>query len=255
MAQLPIRLEKEPLIEALFELRFSSESSVSGLFPGFLYSKLSNVAPIEELGAAQIPKAIRDADPNLRYAQTNSLNWEDFVINIGDRSIAIRCPYPYPGWASFRTAISSILGHFVNMGISYTLERCSLKYVDIIPSEDPKEQISFANFSLMIADHKLEQEVFHVRVEIQSGDCVNVIQIASHALASIKNSKTKEMIKKEGLVVDIDTIANVNNGNFSPEDITKNLLKKLDEMHQVNKEFFFKALKYETIQSLKPVYE
>lgn len=64
----PDKLTKEPLIDAVFELRFSSASPAANFLPGFLFAKLEPKEwNIEQLGAAQIPPHIRASDPNLKF--------------------------------------------------------------------------------------------------------------------------------------------------------------------------------------------
>ncbi|MDD1616675.1 MAG: hypothetical protein CG439_1815, partial [Methylococcaceae bacterium NSP1-2] len=107
---LPKKLNKEPLLEALFELRFTCDFPASTILPGLLFSKLDGDKRIEQLHAAQIPLEIRNSDPNLQFSPVSRLVWENFHINIGDRNISISCQFPnYPGWFKFKEAIEKII--------------------------------------------------------------------------------------------------------------------------------------------------
>ena len=99
---LPSKLKKEPIIDALFEMRFTSATSASSIVPGVLFSKLSGDKTIERLPTEQIPKQLLESEPNLRFAPLVRLHWDNFLISIGDRSLAVACKMPYPGWKTFR---------------------------------------------------------------------------------------------------------------------------------------------------------
>ena len=68
LTKLPLKLGKEPLIEALFEMRFKATAPVSNILPGLLFTKFKGEKKIEKLPAAQLPEELRKVDPSLHYA-------------------------------------------------------------------------------------------------------------------------------------------------------------------------------------------
>lgn len=246
--KLPIKLKKEPLIDAIFEIRFSSETSASSVLPGFLFSRCKGNKSIEQLSASQLPKPIRDSDPGLQFAPLVKLSWDRFVILIGDRSLAVGCTLPYPGWEEFKPAILEIVNLVREIDVIKTVQRFSMKYVDLIPSADIEDQISRINFSVMLGKHSLKKEVFSLRVEIPRDGILNAVQIQSSAIATLQDGSTRE-----GVVVDIDTIASVDDLKF--EAWLKGLPEQLESMHAMNKSMFFECLQQEAINALEPVYE
>ena len=245
---LPKKLKKEPLIDAIFEVRFDSIAPASVVLPGFLFGKLEGNKTIEALPLAQLPKLVRDADPNLKFQPLSRLDWEQFFVNISDFSVSISCKYPYPGWSAFKPAIIKAMTVLFESKITKTIERYSLKYVDLIPSSDNRQKVSMINFNVSIAGHKLEKEPFQIRIEIPRDNFINSIQVASAATAILHNGMTKE-----GLIVDIDTVAIQN--AITMEKLLDGFPDKLDAIHQTNKAVFFDCITVATLKSLEPVYE
>lgn len=245
---LPKKLNKEPLIDAVFEVRFTTAMPASVILPGYLFDKLNGTKSIEALPISQLPKLMRDADPSLRFAPLSRLNWDQFLINIGDFSVSISCKYPYPGWGAFKPAIIQVITFLVEIGIVETVERYSMKYVDLIPSSDIQQQVSMINLGVTIAGHKLEKEPFQLRMEIPRDGFINIVQVTSSATVALYNKTTKE-----GLAVDVDTIVNQN--AVSMQTLLEGFSDKLEAIHQTNKAMFFDCITPSTIALLEPVYE
>lgn len=245
--RLPKKLNKEPLVDAIFEVRFTSTVPASEILPGVFFRDLKGDKTISPLPASQIPAQMRNSDVNLQFAPVNRLDWDHFFISFSDKSLSISCKLPYPGWKIFKVTIEQILGIIVKLGIIESISRYSLKYVDLIPASDTDKQISLLNLDLSIAKHILEKEIFQVRVEIPKSEYINVVQIVSPATVTTSDET------KQGVIVDIDTIKNVT--NISIQQLMTDLSTKLDEIHLINKTIFFDCLKPDTIKALEPKYE
>lgn len=248
--KLPTRLQKEPLIDAIFEVRFSSRVPVSGIVPGFLYGKLEGDKVIQELPIAQIPKNIRDGDPNLQYAPVSRLEWNAIIISVSDRSVSIGCNAPYPGWTVFKPAIIQVMTLLNEINVVDAVDRYSMKYVDLITTPAPEGQISLVNVDLAVAGQKLTNEIFLVRVEVPRDNLLNIVQIVSSAKVALKDGSTLE-----GIVVDIDSIAAIGDKPIPLSTLLENFSDKLDAIHLTNKTMFFDCLVPKTVEALEPVYE
>lgn len=244
---LPTKLKKEPLIDAVFEVRFSSKTPASVILPGFLFSNLDGDKIIESLPIAQLPKSVRDADPQLKFVPVTRINWDQFYINIGDFSVSVSCKYPYSGWKSFKPAIHKVVKILAESKIVEEVQRYSMKYVDMIPSSDNQLKVAMINFRVSIADHNLEREPFQLRIEIPRDGLTNSVQVVSSAQAVVNGTTM------EGLVVDVDTIAN--QGNISMQSLLEGFEDKLEAIHLTNKAMFFDCLTPHAIALLEPVYE
>ena len=246
--RLPKKLNKEPLIDAVFEVRFSSKVPASVILPGLLFNSLDGEKTIESLPIAQLPKPLRDADPNLRFAPVTRVTWDLFIISISDFSLSISCKYPYPGWHTFKPAITKVVGILSQSKIVAGVERYSMKYVDLLPSTDNQQRVSMINFKVSIADHNLEKEPFHLRIEIPREGFINAVQVVSSAHVELQNET-----KKEGLIVDVDTFVTLNNVPIGS--VCEELSDKLESIHLVNKAMFFDCLTPHSIESLEPIYD
>lgn len=245
---LPIKLGNEPLIDAVFEIRFASTAPASEILPGFLFSQLNGDKKLERLSAADLPKPVRDADPNLHFAPLTRLIWNNFVISIGDRSLVVGCSTPYPGWSEFKPAILQIINKIKEVGIIQNVNRYSVKYTDIIPSNNLQEQVSLLKTSIVLGDHTLEKENFSLRIEIPEDDILHAVNVMSSAVAKLRDGS-----KREGIVIDIDSIIVVGNQEFGQW--LELLSGNLEKIHTGNKNMFFKCLPEGTLKSLDPIYE
>src|SRR5688572_11866225 len=104
MLRIPKRLRRPPLIEAVFEVRFSPRADIaSELIPGLLFPVLKSRFPKSEqtqLGA--IPKALRAQSTELRYSHTFKFHGNGSTALLGDHVMGLSVVLPYPGWAEFR---------------------------------------------------------------------------------------------------------------------------------------------------------
>lgn len=248
MHKLPKRLKKEPLIDAVFEIRFISHISIGGILPGLLYGKLDGNRAIEQLPVAQIPQAMRDAEPNLQFAPLSRLDWEQFFINIGDRSVSVGFKHPYPGWNDFKLAIIKVMEVLDEANVIISVQRYALKYIDLLPAISLREQVDFVNFEVSLAGHKLKNEAFQLRLEIPGDGFIHAVQVVSSATVTLRSGETRQ-----GLIVDVDTISNQENISF--DKLLSNLSEKLDAIHLANKKMFFDCLKPATVSAMEPEYE
>jgi uncharacterized protein (TIGR04255 family) len=248
MIRLPSRLGKEPLLEAIFEIRFMSQAPVASILPGLLFTALQGGKRIERLPAAELPQQMRSIDVNLRYAPVIRIDWESYFILIGDRSVALTCKLPYPGWRKFKPTILELSKVVAASNIIDTVERFSLKYTDII-SEELGNVSSLVKFALVIGDHSAERDTFQIRVEVPSSSgSIHVVSIASSGVAKLPDGSTRS-----GVAIDIDTI--VPNTDARVSNFSETLADRVEAAHLENKKMFFQCLNPETIEKLEPIYD
>ena len=103
---LPTKLNKDPLVDAVFEIRLSSSMPASSVIPGILFDKLKPHPQIERLPASDIPSPIRALNPALQFQPLMRIHWNNsFLVLVGDVSLGLACKMPYPGWQSFKSHI------------------------------------------------------------------------------------------------------------------------------------------------------
>jgi len=242
---IPKRLREEPVLEALCEIRFESDTdTVAELLPGLLYHTLrQRYSRIEKLPAAQLPSVFLQQDTSLRYAPQSRLVGEHYSIQIGEHMVSISCPRPYTGWADLEARIIELSEALAKTGLLNRIERFSLKYTDVIPFKE-KPSIEPIKLNISLADYDVRELPVHFRTEIVEGGFLNIVQVVSPVVAGIPD---KEQI--QGLLVDIDTIAEREFADFWSQ-----FKSMLNETHDVSKGLFFKILADETLERLGPEY-
>ena len=244
---LPIKLAREPLIDVVFEARFTSRAALAAVLPGYLFGRLQNVESIEPLPAAQLPAQMRMADPNLLFAPLARVVWRGFFIIVSDSSVAVACKLPYPGWQSFRVAIEEVMGHVQSSGLIQSLQRYSLKYVDLIEIGGVGEQASKFNWSIRLGNTQVTNQNTVLRVEIEQYGHLNSVSYASHANAKLWNG-----IEKSGALLDVDSSSL--GEPPSADNFFNEIPSLLDAIHDSNKRTFFECLTPLGLAELEPVY-
>jgi uncharacterized protein (TIGR04255 family) len=250
--QLPIKLKKEPLADAVFEIRFSSAIPGSNIIPGMLASHLpAQDLKFERLPAADIPNHIRNLDPTLRAQPLMRMQWrENFVIMIGDTSLALGCKLPYPGWRGdqgFKSHILQLIEYVTKANLIQSIERYSLKYTGVIEGKDLAEQIGRLQVDLRLGNYRLKAEPFSTRVEIQEGELLHVVQLGAPAVVTLANGTTRT-----GTLIDIDAICQHETGDL--KQFLNELPDRVEHLHTSDKERFFSLLTPETLTYLEPTY-
>ena len=247
---LPNKLKNEPLIEAVFEFRFEASQPATDLIPGFLFGKLDGKKVLHRLPTAELPKPIRDSDPNLRFAPLVRLELERFNLLIGDHAVAVGCKLPYIGWQSgFREKCLEVVAVLSDLTFIEKVSRFSIKYVNLIPASTISEQVTLLKMKISIGDSNVVDSQFSFRVELLDGLDVHVVSILSGATAT--DNETGH--ERTGIVVDVDTIRNLDNQAFN--DWNSTITDQLNQLRHSNKEKFFSMLKRSTIDGMGPSYE
>lgn len=245
--KIPTKLGKEPLIEVLWEVRFKSEKAPAfELLFGAVYKALSGKYPeVVRLATADIPTPVREFEVGLRYAPRIRLEGGGYAIQIGERSVSLSCRRPYSGWASFSQEVQILINVLSGAGLIDHMERFSLKYIDLIDLGHPPD-LSCLNIELELGGLNLDARPVQLRSEIKERDLVHIVHIFSPAQVVLPDSQ-----RLAGVLLDIDTILNIENGGAAWEIINN----RLDDVHSATKRMFFKLLTPGTIKELEPIYE
>jgi uncharacterized protein (TIGR04255 family) len=244
--RIPVRLKREPLLEAVWEIRFqSSNLSVGDLLPGFIYKALSGRYPdIVRLPVADLPAPIVEQDISFKYAPRFRLAGTNQAIQVGGYSLSLSCRRPYSGWKTFSADILDLISVLKETGLIDHLERFSLKYLDLIELDQPPN-LNCLNIELKVGSHEISTLPLNLRTEIQEGPLVHVVHILSPAEASLQGDSKK----LAGVLLDIDTIRPI--GERESWDVLGN---DLDEAHSASKAIFFSLLTEKTLLKLEPQY-
>jgi uncharacterized protein (TIGR04255 family) len=196
---LPTKLKKEPLVDAVFELRFSSTVAASNVIPGILLARLKKPPRMERLPAADIPTQIRALNPVFQAQPLIRIHWNDsFMILVGDAGLGLACKMPYPGWHNFKSHILELTELLTESQFIDQIDRYSLKYVGIVEGKDIAEQIGRIKLSLKLGSYILKAEPFTTRIEMQRGSILHIVSLAAPATAGLADGT-----QRQGMLVDI----------------------------------------------------
>ena len=249
MDKLPVRLNKDPIIESIVEIRFARHPAfhVSDLLPGMLFTKLRESYPqLENLPVSHIPAEIRKTDLNLLFKPTRQLTGKKFSISIGDNVLSVSCTRPYVGWSEFKPKIFEVLELVRETGIVQRVGRVSVKYINLIPAQMGGKNLASLKASVQLGNFNLVDHGCTIRTDILENKINSIIQIISDATVELVT--TKEKIS--GLLLDIDSIYDCKNINF-----WDNYRRLIEDVRKQEKEIFFGLLTPETLNTLEPIWE
>jgi uncharacterized protein (TIGR04255 family) len=244
----PKVLEREPLVDALCELRMEGSAPLADILPGILFHKLDPKPSMSRLPAAEIPQPVRAADPSLHFTPTQRLEWGDYIISVGDRNVIVSCKLPYPKWPNFKQKILEIINIISDVGVAGRVERFSIKYVNLIEAPTLVEQIAKIDMAIRIGALEVTDDHIDIKVHHSEEGIVHIITVITGA-----NGRLPDGREIFGVVVDIDSIRNIEPMPFDL--FASNLEPELESLRQSNKLHFFRCLKKETVTEMGPRYE
>lgn len=239
--QLPTRLESEPLLEVVAEMRFeATDASAVNLLPGILSERFAQYDEVINLPVSQIPAAVSSKQEGLKYLPHLQMRHENNVIAIGPHSISVAQLAPYSGWTKFSAHALDVFKALKGRKFIGSVERISLRYADVIDlSTTPS--ISWLNTQVVLGGRD-SHDVVQLKVENGTESIRVVTQIVSPAFTHDG---------RKGLVLDVDTIHLApSDGNF-----WEKLAANFDQLHTQNKQHFFSLLTPSTLDQLKPHYD
>ena len=246
MNALPKRLRKEPIIEAIWQAQFDSGQGIGDVLPGILFTELRKShagLQLRRLPSADIPAAIAQMDPNVRF--TPKMLMEEpsgsFIWQVGDRVITLNCRRPYVGWARFKNAVLGLSRIVESSGLVAQPQRHSLRYIDLL-ADDLADDISVLRVAMNVGDLVIRNRV-QMRVEIPDADYLHVVQIATGAQVNLSGAQLS------GTIVDMETSPANPAGDWNA------VRAQLDELHDRSKGLFFRQiLTEESVLKLDPEY-
>jgi len=148
---IPRRLKKEPLLEAVWEIRFSAvKENMVELLPGIIFRDFPKYSDIKKLPASEIPAVLLENDPNLKYMPRIQLVGGNQSVQVGPRAMSLSCQRPYPGWAQFSSDVRRLAKTLQTTGFVGTCERFSLKYMNLL--EDEPAVLEQLNLGIRLAN-------------------------------------------------------------------------------------------------------
>ncbi len=248
MLKLPKVLKQEPIVDAIFEVRFGGSPQLADILPGMLFGFFEPKPQVHRQPAADIPQPLRANDHNLVFAPVLRLELEQFTVSVGDRNVVVGCKLPYPKWPAFKKKILEVIALIAKAGIESNVERFSVKYVNLIPAETYSDQIAKVELAIRIGQLDVFDNHLNLQVHQREGDALHILTVITGASARLTSGETRN-----GVIVDVDSIRNIEPRPY--QEFAEGLEPQLEKLRKSNKEMFFSCLKPETIEEMGPVYD
>ncbi|MEZ4960432.1 MAG: TIGR04255 family protein [Saprospiraceae bacterium] len=243
MEQLPVKIEPDNLKDTLVEYHFQSDIPVEAL-AGLVYQELKEDFKI-------VPRASRawQIDPqNLFKVDTHDglLLTDDCIkIHLKSESILFNTVGKYPRWTQFSSCIYKVIEELFQAGFLKSIQRVGMRYI----SEYPEMSIfgvMKGSPSVLIPGGDRQNSTY--RTEVNFEGCEVVLSIADKVPAKTNTSAELTYFS----LIDI-IVAKL----FHSKPITaiENLKAETNQVHRVEKQFFFGILTDEYIASLNPEYQ
>jgi uncharacterized protein (TIGR04255 family) len=247
---IPAHLKKSPIIESIFEIRYTSDNQVTAILPGILHEKLDGKKTM--LPVPPIPIDIVKMDPNMQGIPSFSLDWDKYIILGNPHYVAISAKQPYTSWTNFKNGIKYIHNIIFNGDLFNTITRYSIKYVDFIEIPPLNTAMDLLNIEININDLTIKNENLMLQLELYKDNYLHVVKVATSATVMQQNIGSQ--LQKIGLLIDTDTLDILKNP-ILPNDFIANSTSCLDKIHIENKNMFFSILSDKCIDILEPTYD
>lgn len=236
----PKRISPCPIIEAVVEIRFESDSPPEVII-GMLYQSFApKFTKVDRLPILQLPEAIRLSDPNLVFQPYYRLTSKNFAFQFGAKVITLNNSGTYVGWDIYYAKLVETITEVVKKGLIKNVLRLGIRYINFFENIDIYKKITL---EVKMNNTALESRQLLTRAELSRGKFNGVLQVASNANIIIDN------IAKKGSIIDIDIGYNKSDNIFSTE-----FPQLLQESHEEEKKLFFGLLKPDFLATLNPEY-
>jgi uncharacterized protein (TIGR04255 family) len=244
--KMPEKLKLTPLRETFFQIQFEPVIPTAGdILPGLLYAQLKSEYPeVMPLPMANVPRNVRQQNPELHYQASHRLHGGSCSILIGDRVISLTT-LEYPGWTLFKEKLVSLIKVFRTTEQAKTIKRFSFKYINLIEASATETQLSFLNMKIDCVGAPPNERGFSLRTEFDQDKCTTIVQISPRSVVKLPPMNNEF----SGLLVDVDTV------RFEPgPDFLEDPELQLEETHSVAKKAFFSLLTPLTVDRLQPIW-
>ena len=244
MGELPKKLTRDAIMEALLEIRFETKQVGEVLVGRLASSALFEGYGVSRLPIASFPAEVRDADANLRFQPTlqlaNPVPGE--LIKIGPHVISLHVVAPYPGWDALSNRLRLLIEMLFEAVDDLSITRLGLRYINAITPDHGVDRISDLRFSVELGGKQTNSEmVFSHRFKVD-GDIHGTLSIATPSFVNGSN-----LPSECAAFVDVDI--------FTPRALgkadTKAVLHWIDRAHDAEKAAFFGLFSETQIEKLK----
>ena len=238
----PKKLKNDAIVEAILELRFDTVT-----IPEILFGRLADYEPWKELAQQklpiyEVPAALRQVDPNLRFQAIFELCGPQRAIRIGPQVISYHRMVPYIGWERFRPELEETITGLFDRANGLVIRRLGLRYLNALsPDLHGITSISDLDLEIKVASRRVEGNVN-----------LNFTMDVTSATACTVRVATTEFVQGKlppntSVYVDVDV--------FTKDGFETRERKAVEDWvtaaHDNEKEQFFRLLTDRSIEALK----
>ncbi len=247
MKKYPVSLDKDPILESLFEIRFQRKDiPTPEILPGIIFARCKERFNLTRIERFSIPEELISREENLKYVPQVKIKGKNYGIQIADSAVSLSRLKPYCGWHEFKEAILFFLEALVEQKeiIFSKLVRFSLKYVNLFKN---RYDISPLKLKIEIDQEKITSEKVFLTIERDLENDKLIIHINNQFKLFFEDTLL------EGLLLAIDIIRFIDEENVERG---FHLIKEaLEEMHSKEKQFFFSLIADELLKEMGPKYD
>jgi uncharacterized protein (TIGR04255 family) len=240
--RIPRRLTRNPIVDAIAEVRFSSNIPNDAII-GLVYTTVQDTfGKPEDLPILQIPAALREKDPNLRYQACYRFTRPGNVLLIGPHNVALST-YPYSDWGAASPLLNQILSRLHRVGLFERIERIGLRYVNFF---ETLNVLDHSTLMLKVRDVSIAKESIMLRTETQSKGFTVITQIANRATAQVSGQS------KNGSILDLDVVKD--HLELKKEAVPELLIDLFKGANEIADSAFFNLLDENFVATFGPEY-
>ncbi len=241
---IPIRLESDPIIECVLEIRFDSLIPSDAVY-GTIYQSLLPVLgkiKVTNLPILNIPSEIREKDQALKYQPWWQIIDGTTTIGVSPNMISFSVSKPYCGWDSFSSKFSKCMEAIIQSRIIQRVTRVGIRFINIF--EKPLNyviglKISTETISL---DNMLRVFLnFYEKDESMNLNC----RFGNDVTVTIN----KETVVKT--IIDLDAFSEE---VYSGLAFKKEYMNLINRLHDFEKNRFFTFLSEDCVRMLNPIF-
>lgn len=232
----PKKITPDALLEAYVEVHYTTKSPSEvafGKFHSALITEFDYLRPPAQVLNSLMGAQIQAQDEPLFRGQ-------GVQFRIREGFVGISCSANYLGWERYRQQLERILKHLDAAEEITAFNRIGLRYINALPWRPANEQL-LVQLPALPTGLRLEQFRYRAQLRTDDGYRVNLMLSDDQRVAGRDGPQS---------LFDLDIIWDL----YSLATLSE-VMTKLDETHDKEKEVFFGLLHPDYLASLKPEYE
>lgn len=235
---------KDAIVEAIVEIRFETKT-----VPEILIGRLADYEPWRgyqqrKLPMYEIPAALRQIDPNLRYQTVFELREPTGkrCVRIGPEALSCHQFAPYIGWTDLRPQLNEAIDVLFDRAEPVLLQRLGLRYINALRSDvHGIGSITDLDLTIEVATVPLAGNATLAFSTEPAANMRCTVRIATPDFV------TGAVPENTTVLIDVDVFTKT-----APGAVTRDVAKDwVRDAHEQEKKNFFRLLKNSTIDALK----